>query len=66
MKYVFSKRDKSIKRTELLVFLRPKVVRTPAQARALLDEVNKNMPLIQKWEKDDPESKRNKKENQMK
>jgi general secretion pathway protein D len=66
LKYVFSKRDKSVKRTELLVFLRPKVVRTPAQARALLDEVNKNMPLIQKWEKDDPESKRDKKENQMK
>src|SRR5208282_2650731 len=48
LKYIFSKRDKSGKRTELLVFLRPTVVRTPAQARALLDEVTKKMPLIQK------------------
>jgi type II secretory pathway component GspD/PulD (secretin) len=61
LKYVFSKRDKSGKRTELLVFLRPKVVRSPAQARALLDEVNKNMPLIQKWRQNDPESRPDKK-----
>ena len=41
LKYVFSKRDKSVKRTELLVFLRPKVVRSPEQARELLEEVNR-------------------------
>jgi len=50
LKYIFSKRDKSFKRTELLVFLRPKVVRTPEQARALLLETRKSMPLIQGWE----------------
>jgi type II secretion system protein D len=50
LKYIFSKRDKSSKRTELLVFLRPKVVRTPEQARVLLEETRKSMPLIQKWE----------------
>ena len=66
LKYVFSKRDKSGKRTELLVFLRPKVVRTPAQARALLDEVNKKMPLIQKWQQTDPESRQNQQDDQMK
>jgi general secretion pathway protein D len=53
LKYIFSKRDKSVKRTELLVFLRPKVVRTPEQARALLDEARKSMPLIQKWEQNE-------------
>ncbi len=53
LKYVFSKRDKSVKRTELLVFLRPKVVRTPEQARELLEEARKSMPLIQKWEQNE-------------
>jgi type II secretion system protein D len=53
LKYIFAKRDKSFKRTELLVFLRPKVVRTPEQARALLEEARKAMPLIQKWEQND-------------
>jgi general secretion pathway protein D len=51
LKYIFSKRDKSVKRTELLVFLRPKVVRTPEQARLLLEEARKSMPLIQDFEK---------------
>jgi type II secretion system protein D len=50
-KYLFSKHDKSTKRTELLVFLRPKVVRTPEQARLLLEEARKSMPLINEWEK---------------
>jgi type II secretory pathway component GspD/PulD (secretin) len=66
LKYVFSKRDKSVKRTELLVFLRPKVVRSPAQARALLEEANQKMSLIQKWNENDPDAKRDKKENQVK
>jgi type II secretion system protein D len=57
LKYVFSKHDKSVKRTELLVFLRPRVVRSPAQARELLDEVNKKMSLIPKWEQSDPDFK---------
>jgi type II secretion system protein D len=51
LKYIFAKRDKSVKRTELLVFLRPKVVRTPEQARELLEETRKSMSLIQDWEK---------------
>jgi general secretion pathway protein D len=50
-KYFFSKRDKSVKRTELLVFLRPKVVRTPEQARLLLEEARKSMSLLRDWEK---------------
>jgi general secretion pathway protein D len=53
LKYIFSKRDKSYKRTELLVFLRPKVVRTPEQARELLEEARRSMPLIQKWEQNE-------------
>jgi type II secretion system protein D len=53
LKYVFGKRDKSVKRTELLVFLRPKVVRSPEQARELLEEARKSMPLIHDWEKNE-------------
>jgi general secretion pathway protein D len=50
LNYLFAKHDKSVKRTELLVFLRPKVVRTPEQARVLLEEARKSMPLIKDWE----------------
>jgi type II secretion system protein D len=50
LKYVFAKHDKSVKRTELLVFLRPKVVRTPEQARLLLEEARKQMEMIHEWE----------------
>jgi general secretion pathway protein D len=50
LNYIFSKRDKSVKRTELLVFLRPKVVRTPEQARKLLEETRKSMPLVDERE----------------
>ena len=53
LNYIFSKHDKSVKNTELLVFLRPKVVRTPEEARELLDEANKKMSLIRDWEKKD-------------
>jgi type II secretion system protein D len=55
-KYIFSKHDKSVKRTELLVFLRPKVVRTPEQARALLEEARKSMTLIRDWEKSEEQT----------
>jgi general secretion pathway protein D len=66
LKYVFSKRDKSGKRTELLVFLRPKVVRSKEQARELLEDVTKKMPLIQKWEDNGADSNSGKKEDPMK
>ncbi len=66
LKYLFGKRDTSSKQTELLVFLRPKVVRTQAQARQLLEEANKKMSLIQKWEQNDSESKQDKKKSDAK
>jgi type II secretion system protein D len=49
LKWVFNKKDNSDQRTELLVFLRPKVTRTPQEARLLLEEINKKTPLIQNW-----------------
>lgn len=50
IKWAFNKKDNSNMQTELLVFMRPKITRTPGEARALLEEVNKRMPLIEKWE----------------
>jgi type II secretion system protein D len=58
LNYIFGKRDKSIKRTELLVFLRPKVVRTPQQARELLEEARKSMSLIRDWEQNESKTPR--------
>lgn len=50
LKWAFNKKDNSNQRTELLVFLRPKVTRTLQQAQALLEDVKKKTPLIQDWE----------------
>ena len=51
LKWLFNKKDKSRQRVELLVFLRPKVTRTPEEAHLLLEDANKRMPLIRDWEK---------------
>ena len=50
--WAFKKKDKTSHEVELMVFLRPKVVRTPEEAQELLDEVDKRAPLIRKWQKD--------------
>jgi general secretion pathway protein D len=60
LNYLFAKKDKSGNRVELLVFLHPKVVRSPEQAKLLLESIKKNAPLIEKWEvthPDDPAEK---------
>src|SRR5205823_13173374 len=48
IKWAFKKKDKSSRDVELLVFLRPRVVRTPSDARELLEEMEKKAPLIKK------------------
>ena len=50
LKWAFNKKDKTVHEVELIVFLRPKVVRSPTEARELLEEVNKRAPLVKKWE----------------
>ena len=47
--WAFKKKDKSTREVELLVFLRPKVVRTPNDARELLEEMENKAPLIKRW-----------------
>jgi type II secretion system protein D len=46
--WAFKKKDKVSREVELIVFLRPKVVRTPQEAKELLDEIDKKTPLIKK------------------
>jgi general secretion pathway protein D len=52
LNYLFGKHDKNGTRTELLIFLRPKIVRTPEQAREMYEQATKRLPLIQKFEQD--------------
>lgn len=50
LKWAFNKKDKSVREVELLVFLRPKVVRNPADARKQLEDSQQKAPLIKQWE----------------
>ena len=45
--WAFKKKDKSIREVELLVFLRPRVIRTPEDATKVVEEVGARTPLIQ-------------------
>jgi general secretion pathway protein D len=47
--WAFKKKDKLSREVELLVFLRPKIVRSPEEARELLQEMDRKAPLIKKW-----------------
>jgi type II secretion system protein D len=44
--WAFKKKDKTTREVELLVFLRPRVIRTAEDALKAADEVNQRMPLI--------------------
>jgi len=55
--WAFKKKDKSTREVELMVFLRPKVVRSPEEAQALLEEVDRKAPLLKKWRNDVPVNK---------
>lgn len=50
--WAFKKKDKTAHEVELMVFLRPKVVRTPQDAKELMEETDKKAPLIKKWKED--------------
>jgi type II secretion system protein D len=51
--WAFKKKDKSIQEVELLVFLKTTVVTNTKEARAMTDEVDRRMPLIQKMNEDE-------------
>ncbi|MGN6643876.1 MAG: secretin N-terminal domain-containing protein [Verrucomicrobiota bacterium] len=46
--WAFKKKDKTTREVELMVFLRPRVVRTDEDATKLMEEINKQTPLLQK------------------
>lgn len=47
--WAFKKKDKTSHDVELMVFLRPRITRTPEEARALLEEVDRRAPLLKQW-----------------
>ena len=49
LKWLVNKRDKLSHEVELMVFLRPKVTRTPQDAKELMDEIYERAPLVKKW-----------------
>ena len=50
--WAFKKKDKTTQDVELLVFLRPKITRSAAEARELLEEADKKAPLVRPWRGD--------------
>ncbi len=64
--WAFKKRDKSTREVELMVFLRPKVVRSPEEARELLEEMDRKAPLIKKWRNGAPLNQEKEKEKDKK
>lgn len=50
--WAFKKKDKVTRDVELMVFLRCWVVRTPEQAKLLMEDVEKKTPMIKEWDKE--------------
>ncbi len=51
--WAFKKKDKVSRDVELMVFLKPKVTRTPEQAKELLSEIERRLPRIVKSQEED-------------
>jgi general secretion pathway protein D len=54
--WAFKKKDKTSHEVELMVFLRPKVTRSPAEARELLDEIYRQSPRLKDWNQNQEKS----------
>jgi type II secretion system protein D len=48
LKWAFNKRDKTTREVELMVFLRPRVVRNPLEADQLMQDIINKAPLIKR------------------
>jgi type II secretion system protein D len=60
LKWAFNKKDKTTQEVELMVFLRPRVIQTPADASEVLREMDEKAPLVKKWQEEntpDPDRK---------
>ncbi len=49
LKWLVNKKDKTSHEVELMVFLRPKVTRTPEDAQELMNEIDQKAPHVKKW-----------------
>jgi general secretion pathway protein D len=50
--WAFKKKDKSSREVELMVFMRPRVTRTPEEAQQLLNDVYQQAPGMKHWDED--------------
>lgn len=64
LKWAFNKKDKTSRQVELMVFLRPRVVRTPEEARELARDLDEKFPLVKKWKDGIPPETKGKKHKQ--
>jgi general secretion pathway protein D len=47
--WAFKKKDKTSREVELMVFLRPKITRSPEESRDLLEEIYRKAPNVKTW-----------------
>jgi len=52
LKWAFNKKDKTTHDVELLVFLRPRVIQSPKDAREALREMDEKAPLVKQWQEE--------------
>jgi len=57
IKWAFNKKDKTSQDVELMVFLRPKITRTPAEARQLLEDIYRKAPDVKDFDDGKPSGK---------
>lgn len=55
--WAFKKKDKTSREVELMVFLRPKITRSPEEAHQLYLDTKNKVPLIQTWDSENPPAK---------
>lgn len=52
LKWAFNKENKTTQDTELMVFLRPRIIRSVADAKIAMAEVNAETPAVKKWDEE--------------
>ena len=50
LRWAFNKKDKTSTDVELMVFLRPKITRTPEEAKELLEEIYRKAPDVKDFD----------------
>jgi type II secretion system protein D len=50
--WAFKKKDKTSHEVELMVFMRPKVTRTPEENKSLLEDIYRQAPAVKQWDEE--------------